>query len=44
MQVSHHIHCNDDVFDEDVFSLFPFIRFDPRLPKKWYHQFQHIYM
>lgn len=43
-QVSHHIHCNDEAFDEDVFSAFPFLRFDPRLPKAWYHQFQHIYM
>lgn len=43
-QVSHHIHCNDETLDEDVFSAFPFLRFDPRLPKMWYHQFQHIYM
>ncbi|KAF8070962.1 acyl-lipid (7-3)-desaturase [Scenedesmus sp. PABB004] len=43
-QVSHHIHCNDDAFDEDVFSAFPILRFDPRLPRAWYHQFQHIYM
>jgi hypothetical protein len=43
-QVSHHIHCNDDALDEDVFSAFPLLRFDPRLPKMWFHQFQHIYM
>ena len=43
-QVSHHIHCNDEALDEDVFSAFPFLRFDPRLPKMWWHQFQHIYM
>jgi hypothetical protein len=43
-QVSHHIHCNDDALDEDVFSAFPFLRFDPRLPRAWYHQYQHIYM
>ncbi|GLC37938.1 hypothetical protein PLESTF_000608400 [Pleodorina starrii] len=43
-QVSHHIHCNDDAFDEDVFSAFPFMRFDDRLPRYWYHQYQHIYM
>jgi len=43
-QVSHHIHCNDEAFDEDVFSAFPFLRFDPRLPKAWYHKYQHIYM
>jgi acyl-lipid (7-3)-desaturase (Delta-4 desaturase) len=42
--VSHHIHCNDDALDEDVFSAFPLLRFDPRLPKMWFHQFQHIYM
>lgn len=43
-QVSHHIHCNDDAFDEDVFSAFPFLRFDDRLPRYWYHKYQHIYM
>jgi hypothetical protein len=43
-QVSHHIHSNDDALDEDVFSSFPFLRFDPRLPKHWWHQYQHIYM
>eukprot|EP00879_Flechtneria_rotunda_P002961 GHRR01003178.1.p1 GENE.GHRR01003178.1~~GHRR01003178.1.p1 ORF type:complete len:477 (+),score=112.19 GHRR01003178.1:211-1641(+) len=43
-QVSHHIHCNDEVFDEDVFSAFPFLRFDARLPRAWYHKYQHIYM
>lgn len=43
-QVSHHIHCNDEAFDEDVFSAFPLLRFDARLPRKWYHKYQHIYM
>ena len=43
-QVSHHIHCNDEALDEDVFSAFPLLRFDPRLPKMWWHQFQHIFM
>jgi len=43
-QVSHHIHCNDDALDEDVFSAFPILRFDARLPRAWYHRFQHIYM
>lgn len=43
-QVSHHIHCNDESFDEDVFSAFPLLRFDPRQPKAWYHRFQHLYM
>lgn len=43
-QVSHHIHCNDEAFDEDVFSAFPLLRFDPRLPRAWYHRWQHIYM
>eukprot|EP00878_Enallax_costatus_P021083 GHUV01022305.1.p1 GENE.GHUV01022305.1~~GHUV01022305.1.p1 ORF type:complete len:517 (+),score=135.46 GHUV01022305.1:3007-4557(+) len=43
-QVSHHIHCNDEAFDEDVFSAFPLLRFDPRLPRAWYHQYQHLYM
>jgi hypothetical protein len=44
LQVSHHIHCNDEAFDEDVFSAFPLLRFDARLPRKWYHKYQHIYM
>lgn len=44
VQVSHHIHCNDLELDEDVFSAFPFLRFDARLPRKWFHQYQHIYM
>jgi len=43
-QVSHHIHCNDDAFDEDVFSSFPLLRFDPRQPRAWYHAHQHVYM
>jgi fatty acid desaturase (delta-4 desaturase) len=43
-QVSHHIHCNDDALDEDVFSAFPALRFDARLPRKWFHKYQHIYM
>ena len=43
-QVSHHIHCNDEALDEDVFSAFPLLRFDARLPKRWFHRFQHIYM
>ena len=30
--------------DEDVFSPYPLLRFDHRLPKKWFHRFQHIYM
>jgi hypothetical protein len=43
-QVSHHIHCNDDALDEDVMNAMPFLRFDPRLPRYWYHKYQHIYM
>ena len=43
-QVSHHVHCNDTAFDEDVFSAFPLLRFDARLPKLWFHRFQHLYM
>lgn len=42
--MSHHIHCNDDALDEDVFNAFPFLRFDARLPRAWYHRWQHIYM
>jgi len=43
-QVSHHLHCNDTDMDEDVYSSFPLMRFDARLPKYWYHNFQHLYM
>ena len=43
-QVSHHIHCNDQALDEDVFSAFPLLRFDARLPRRWFHRFQHVYM
>ena len=44
LRVSHHIHCNDEEVDEDVFSPYPLLRFDHRLPRKWFHRFQHIYM
>jgi len=43
-QVSHHIHCNDAAFDEDVFSAFPLLRFDARLPRLPIHRWQHVYM
>jgi fatty acid desaturase (delta-4 desaturase) len=43
-QVSHHLHCNDTDMDEDVYSSFPLMRFDARMPKYWFHNFQHIYM
>ena len=43
-QVSHHVQCNDDALDEDVFSAFPALRFDARLPRRPWHQWQHIYM
>ena len=42
LQVSHHIHCNDDAFDEDVVNAFPILRFDARQPRYWYHQYQHM--
>jgi acyl-lipid (7-3)-desaturase (Delta-4 desaturase) len=34
-QVSHHIHTNDEALDEDVCSMYPLLRFDTRLPRKW---------
>jgi hypothetical protein len=34
-QVSHHVHTNDEVLDEDVRSMYPLLRFDPRLPRRW---------
>lgn len=43
-QVSHHIQCNDDALDEDVFSALPFLRFDVRQERQWYHRWQHLYM
>lgn len=42
--MSHHIHCNDEALDEDVFSAMPFLRFDHRLPRQWFHKYQHLYM
>lgn len=42
--ISHHIYTNSVHRDQDVFSAFPLIRFDKRLPKAWYHAFQYIYM
>jgi len=41
---SHHIQCNDEALDEDVFSAFPALRFDARLPRRPWHRWQHIYM
>jgi len=43
-QVSHHIHCNDNALDQDVFTAMPLLRFDARRPKAWFHQYQHLYM
>jgi len=43
-QVSHHVHCNDTDMDEDVYSAYPLLRFDARLPRKPWHKYQHIYM
>ncbi|KAL6776900.1 hypothetical protein ACKKBF_B03925 [Auxenochlorella protothecoides x Auxenochlorella symbiontica] len=43
-QVSHHVHCNDAELDEDVVSAYPLLRFDARLPRRWFHAYQHIYM
>jgi len=43
-QVSHHIHCNDNALDQDVFTAMPLLRFDARRPRMWYHRFQHLYM
>ena len=41
---SHHIHCNDNALDQDVFTSMPLIRFDARRERKWFHKFQHLYM
>ncbi|KIZ05268.1 inoleoyl-CoA desaturase [Monoraphidium neglectum] len=43
-QVSHHIHTNDEVLDEDVCSMYPLLRFDNRLPRLWFHRWQHLYV
>jgi len=43
-QVSHHIHCNDNALDQDVYTAMPLLRFDARRPKAWYHRFQQWYM
>jgi len=42
--ISHHVYCNDIERDQDVFTGLPFIRFDRRQPKKWYNNYQHVYM
>ena len=42
--VSHHIHTNSVHRDQDVFSAFPLLRFDKRLPGKWFHAYQYLYM
>ena len=42
--VSHHVYCNDDVYDMDVFSTAPIFRLDVNQPKLWYHKFQSLYM
>ncbi|XRA96815.1 acyl-lipid (7-3)-desaturase (Delta-4 desaturase) [Pycnococcus provasolii] len=42
--VSHHVYCNDDVHDMDVFSTTPIFRLDTQQPKLWYHRFQWLYM
>lgn len=42
--MSHHVHCNDAELDEDVVSAYPLLRFDARLPRRWFHAYQHIYM
>lgn len=42
--VSHHVYCNDDVHDMDVFSTAPIFRLDVNQPKLWYHKFQSLYM
>uniref|UniRef100_A0A7S1I0Z8 Cytochrome b5 heme-binding domain-containing protein n=1 Tax=Eutreptiella gymnastica TaxID=73025 RepID=A0A7S1I0Z8_9EUGL len=42
--VSHHVHCNDEMMDEDVYSAYPVLRLDDRMPAKWYHKYQHLYM
>jgi fatty acid desaturase (delta-4 desaturase) len=43
-QVSHHIHCNDNALDQDVFTAMPLLRFDARRERKWFHKFQHLYL
>lgn len=44
LQVSHHIHTNDAVLDEDVCSMYPLLRFDTRLQRRPWHAWQHIYV
>jgi len=42
-QVSHHVYTNVLDADMDVYSSAPFIRFDDRQEKMWFHQYQWIY-
>eukprot|EP00218_Dolichomastix_sp_CCMP3274_P006971 CAMPEP_0170134130 /NCGR_PEP_ID=MMETSP0033_2-20121228/1719_1 /TAXON_ID=195969 /ORGANISM="Dolichomastix tenuilepis, Strain CCMP3274" /LENGTH=450 /DNA_ID=CAMNT_0010369673 /DNA_START=53 /DNA_END=1405 /DNA_ORIENTATION=+ len=42
--VSHHAYCNDSELDQDVFDLFPVLRFTDEKPLSWFHRYQHFYM
>jgi len=41
--VIHHAFPNHHEFDGDTYSKFPLIRFNPKLPLKWYFRYQWFY-
>jgi fatty acid desaturase len=42
--LAHHAYPNDMDWDPDTFNNYPFLRLNPALPKRWWHQFQHLYI
>ena len=41
--VGHHQHPNEDLLDADSYSNWPLLRFNPALPRRWWHAAQHVY-
>lgn len=42
--LAHHAYPNDMEWDADTFNNYPFLRLNPALPKKPWHNYQHIYI
>jgi fatty acid desaturase len=42
--LAHHAYPNDMEWDSDTFNNYPFLRLNPALPKRWWHEFQHFYI
>lgn len=41
--IAHHAHPNDFEMDADTFSQYPTLRMNPKLPRRGYLKYQHIY-